>query len=185
MKSAQIVGIAVTTFALGALCSALVSQDSATPGKEQPNPSTHSIARSALPQATGFQTALLPSSNTADHCSSLTVNDSALRQDIARVLRDELRSVLASANAEVEHARREEAARQEMLNSPENREAYHGALDLVQFALATKRWTEDDAQALRAALTHLTQEQAAEVFERLIPAINRGELAVDTDGPPF
>lgn len=147
--------------------------------------STHSVSRPTSSQATAAQTPTFLSLNPVEQCFLPAVNDDKLRQDIARILQDELRLALAETNSEVEHARFEDARLQDILNSPENREAYQGAQDLVQFALTTKRWTENDAQALRAALTHLTQEQAAEVFEQLIPAINRGELVVETNSPPF
>jgi hypothetical protein len=57
--------------------------------------------------------------------------------------------------------------------------------DRVQYALTVGRWTDDDAQALQAALPYLTQDQTMEVSEMLLPAMNRGEIAVETNGPPF
>ena len=184
MKSAHVIGIAFITFVLGVV-STVAWMEPDKQRKETETVPPPSVSPLSSPDSTSFHPAAPPSSISTERCTAAAPNNTALCQDIARILRDELREVLALVNTEAENARIEEAKIQEILNSPENREAYRGAHDLVQYALAAGRWTDDDAQALQAALPYLTQDQTIEVFEMLLPAMNRGEIAVETDGPPF
>ena len=82
-------------------------------------------------------------------------------------------------------ARAQEIANAQLRNTPENQAAYQNASSVVRTALAAKRWTDEDAHTLRETMGQLTREQHEELMELLLPAINRGELAVETVGPLF
>jgi hypothetical protein len=184
VKSAHVIGIAFITFVLGVVSPRTWME----PDKQRQETETvppPSVSPLSLPDSSSLHPAAPTPSISTERCTAAAPNDTALRQDIARILRDELREVLAVVNTEAENVRIEEAKIQEILNSPANREAYQGSHDLVRAALVAGRWTDDDAQALQAALPYLTQDQTMEVFEVLLPAMNRGEIAVETNGPPF
>lgn len=72
-----------------------------------------------------------------------------------------------------------------MLDSPENQAAYQSASDVVNTAVAAKRWTEEDKETLRAAFGLLTNDQRMELMNMLAPAINGGEIAVEVSGSLF
>ena len=108
------------------------------------------------------------------------------RSEIARLLREKLQSVFATVEAD----RRipygaERVIADEIMNTPENIQAYNDAHDRVKSAQVRGRWTNDDADSLRGSIGFLTVEQQEEIFLTLIPAMNRGEIAVETTGPPF
>lgn len=134
---------------------------------------THSLQRNS-PQET------LPST-----CLSSQTNEDVSRQAIAHIIREELRQALADATPESRRARAEEIAIAQALNSPENRAAYQDVSDVVRAALAAGRWTDEDAWTFRDAFVHLTNDQRTEVMQVLAPAINRGEIVVETSGPLF
>ena len=50
--------------------------------------------------------------------------------------------------------------------------------------LADGRWTEEDRERLRPNLASLTREELEQVFGKLFPALNSGELRVEVMGPP-
>jgi len=107
-----------------------------------------------------------------------------LRQEIAQILRDELRSLHVAGN-DGNSSSAEESSATEILNTPENIEAYTQAHEVVRVALSTRRWTDEDVEALWQTFAFLTNEQQKEMLQTLIPAMNRGEIAVETSGPPL
>jgi hypothetical protein len=112
-------------------------------------------------------------------------NDDASRQALAQLIRDEVRRAVAEASPEAQRAREEALAEAELLNSPENRAAFQSASDVVNTAVAAKRWTEEDKEDFRAAFGLLTNDQRMELMNILAPAINGGEVTVETTGPLF
>jgi len=56
---------------------------------------------------------------------------------------------------------------------------------IVGAARHVGRWTEEDAAALRSAMGAMSDAQRSEVLALLVPAINRGELALTFEGPIF
>jgi hypothetical protein len=112
-------------------------------------------------------------------------SERALRQEISQILREELWNVLTAAGAGTDGARAKELAAAKILNTPENIEAYAQAHELVRAALSSGYWTDENVQELRQSLAYLTDEQREEILRILIPAINRGEVAVETSGPPL
>lgn len=58
------------------------------------------------------------------------------------------------------------------------------ARDALRNGMADGRWTDDDRARLRPLLLELTHEQADEIFDALLPALNDGQLRADVIGPP-
>ncbi|MBM4257608.1 MAG: hypothetical protein FJ147_17155 [Deltaproteobacteria bacterium] len=107
------------------------------------------------------------------------------RQDLAKLIRDEVRNAVAQESPEAQRAKEEAIAEAKILNSPENKAAYQSASSVVQTAVAAKRWTEEDRDTFNAAIGSLTTNQRTELMGKLIPAVNRGELKVEVNGPLF
>ena len=116
---------------------------------------------------------------------TVQASDEGSRQALAQLIRDEVRRAVADASPEAQRAREEAIAEAEILNSPENRAAYQSASDVVQAAVAAKRWTEEDKEDFRAAFGLLTNDQRMELMNLLAPAINDGEVKVEVTGPLF
>jgi hypothetical protein len=133
----------------------------------------------------GLQNAPPSEAKTDGHMVAALPAETVLRQDLHRLLREELRDVLAAVGTGEERGQEEQAEAEEEQQSQENREAFDTAYDIVGNALAIGRWTNDDGHSFRHALTSLTGKQQQEILELLIPAVNRGEIKVETVGPLF
>jgi len=118
-------------------------------------------------------------------CAAAQADIENARQSLTKIMRDELHQALAQWTPEGQRARAETIANVQALNSPANQAAFQSASAVVRTAVAAKRWTEEDARAFREALGQLTKEQHQELMELLLPAINRGEVAVETSGSLF
>ena len=113
------------------------------------------------------------------------VNSEVSRQDLARIIREEVRQAMAEASPEAQRAREAAIAEAEVLNSPENRAAYQSASSVVTTAVAAKRWTDEDKETFRSAFGLLTNTQRMELMNILAPAVNNGEVKVEVIGPLF
>lgn len=152
--------------------------------------SQHAHRLVKLEQAVTSLTQALHSGQTKNARSETTrvavqANDENSRQALAQLIRDEIRRALADASPAAQRAREEALANAEVLNSPENRVAYQNASDVVHAAVATKRWTEEDKETFQDTFLRLTNDQRAELMDILAPAINRGEITVEVNGPLF
>jgi hypothetical protein len=107
------------------------------------------------------------------------------RQDLAQIIREEVRNAVAQESPEAQRAREEAIAEAKVLNTPENKSAYQSASSVVQTAVAAKRWTEEDKETFRAVFGLLTNNQRTELMNILAPAINNGEVKVEVMGPLF
>jgi len=107
------------------------------------------------------------------------------RQDLAQIIREEVRHAVAQESPEAQRAKEEAIAEAKILNSPENHAAYQSASSVVTTAVAAKRWTEEDKEDFRDAFGQLTNDQRMELMQILAPAINRGEITVEVTGPLF
>jgi hypothetical protein len=116
---------------------------------------------------------------------TVPANSEVSRQDLAQVIREEVRQAMADASPEAQRARDEAIAEAQVLNSPENRTAYQSASDVVNTAVAAKRWTEEDRETFRAAFGLLTNDQRMDLMNILAPAVNNGEVKVEVMGPLF
>ncbi|MCP3063202.1 hypothetical protein LXT21_30940 [Myxococcus sp. K38C18041901] len=56
---------------------------------------------------------------------------------------------------------------------------------VIDNAIASRRWTDEDVSALRRALRTMTAPQQDEVVRRLVIALNSNTLEVRTHGAPF
>ena len=118
-------------------------------------------------------------------CVTTQTDPTTTRQALAQLIREELRQALAQWTPESQQQRAEEIANAQLRDTPENRAAYQSASAVVRGAVAAKRWTDEDAQDFRATLGQLTKEQHQELMELLLPAINHGEVKVETSGSLF
>jgi hypothetical protein len=78
-----------------------------------------------------------------------------------------------------------EAVSEQVAETPRSRESFGEARRLVDYALSSGRWTEDDASRLREQLPHLTPKQLEDIHQNLFVALNSGQIEVDLEGPPF
>jgi hypothetical protein len=104
------------------------------------------------------------------------VDEAALRSVIRDVLREELRSAQSAT---------EPAPSPRVAPTAENVTAHDKGLECIRSARARRHWTSDDVATMRELLQQMTQEQRDEVLHTLLPAINRGEIAIDVHGPLF
>ena len=81
-------------------------------------------------------------------------NSEISRQDLAQIIREEVRNAVAQESPEAQRAKEEAIAEAQILNTPENREAYQSASSVVTTAVAAKRWTEEDKETFRSAFGH-------------------------------
>ncbi len=112
-------------------------------------------------------------------------NSEVSRQDLAQIIREEVRNAVAQESPEAQRAKEEAIAEAKILNTPENRSAYQSASSVVTTAVAAKRWTDEDKETFRAAFGLLTNNQRMELMNILAPAINNGEVKVEVMGPLF
>lgn len=112
-------------------------------------------------------------------------NSEVSRQDLAQIIREEVRNAVVQEGPEAQRAKEEAIAEAKILNSPENKAAYQNASSVVQTAVAAKRWTEEDKETFRAAFGQLTNDQRMELMNVLAPAINNGHVKVEVMGPLF
>jgi hypothetical protein len=112
-------------------------------------------------------------------------NSEVSRQDLAQLIREEIRNAVAQESPEAQRAKEEAIAEAKILNSLENKAAYQSASSVVTTAVAAKRWTEDDKETFRAAFGQLTNTQRMELMNILAPAINNGQVKVEVMGPLF
>lgn len=66
-------------------------------------------------------------------------NTEVSRQDLAQIIREEVRNAVAQESPEAQRVKEEAIAEAKILNSPENRVAYQSASSVVQTAVAAKR----------------------------------------------
>ena len=118
-------------------------------------------------------------------CATIQSGDTVTPQALTKIMRQELQQALAEWSPEAQQARAQEIANAQLRDTPENKAAYQSASSAVRTALAAKRWTDEDAHTLRVSMGQLTREQHEELMELLLPAINRGEIKVETSGPLF
>lgn len=101
-----------------------------------------------------------------------------LRSELTQVIREELAQRAAPPEATSSPVVRAEP-------SSRNIDAHQKGHQLIDAATRARRWTDEDAQALRLALGDMTETQREEIVRRLITTLNGGTLAVQTRGPPL
>ncbi|KFA90646.1 hypothetical protein [Archangium violaceum] len=109
-----------------------------------------------------------------------TVDAQWPRAELVQVLRDEL--------ARAHHTEAPDTApRPPPPSEPPARSlaAHQEGHQMVDRAISARRWTTEDAAALRWVLADMTAPQRAEVIRRLLATLNSNTLDVQTQGPPF
>ncbi|MFY2558929.1 hypothetical protein ACN469_14970 [Corallococcus terminator] len=108
-----------------------------------------------------------------------TVDAVWLRAELAQILREELGNRAPSGP--------EDAQKQPPVAeaTPQNLAAFQEGTQVIDNAIAARRWTEEDATALRGALGAMTPAQRDEVIRRLVVTLNTNTLEVRTRGSPF
>ncbi|MFY0572753.1 hypothetical protein ACN28E_54230 [Archangium lansingense] len=107
-----------------------------------------------------------------------TVDAQWLRTELAQVLREELALHAGAPDA---------APRPPPSSEPPARSltAHQDGLQVVDRAISARRWTTEDAAALRRVLPDMTASQRTEVIRHLLTTLNSNTLEVQTQGPPF
>jgi hypothetical protein len=67
----------------------------------------------------------------------------------------------------------------------ENIEAYDTATRIVECALATQQWNEDNATSIRRLRRLMTAQQRNTLSLEIISTLNRGGMVMDFQGPPY
>lgn len=182
------------TLSLGILAGVSMTMAMFTP-PSRPGPHLHADSRqdnrlAKIEEALTALTQAVQTTPTNTACAeptrvALPGNAEESFQALARLLRDEIRQAAADLSPENQRAREEAMAEATILNSPENHVAYQTASRVVTTAVAAQRWTEEDKETFTSALGPLTSHQRMELMDKLIPAVNRGEIAVEVHGPLF
>jgi len=162
MRSRYLMGMALVVFALGAAAGGLWAR---RPAKRD---ATSEVSRSE------FGTPRIP-----------VVDEAALRAEVRRVLHSELqRAPEATAVAPPAPAA---SAPDKPATPPtsENLQARVAAHALVDDAKARASWSQEDAHKLHGLIVQMTPEDRQEVMSRLLVGINRDEIKVGFNGPPF
>ncbi len=125
----------------------------------------------------------LAASTAAMAGDKLTQDVQQLREEVRAVLREELDAALARAG----HSPPASSARAPEAKEPtaESLKALARGERLVAEGIASRRWTQKQAEALRGLLSQLSEAQRRQLLQKLLPAINRGEVTVDAQGMPF
>jgi hypothetical protein len=105
------------------------------------------------------------------------IDTAALRQLVREAVREELNHAEPGAH--------EPTAEPPAPPSTDSEEARDKGLELVRAAHGTGRWTNGNVAELRKLLPSMTEAQRQEIFQTLLPALNRGELARDFTDSPF
>jgi hypothetical protein len=106
---------------------------------------------------------------------------SALREDLRRMVREELQATKADAAP----AAPESEPKPEPAASGANPEAFAKARQLMDTSVSTGRWGDRERGEFAALRNQLTPQQARELILKLATAINSQQLRVSTHGPPF
>lgn len=118
-------------------------------------------------------------------CGQPHLNEVALREAMTRLLRDELRVLLATQRPRNGQTPHEAEELSDSVTAEENQQAYEEAQDMVAHALAAGRWTDADVQAIRPILSALTPQQFRDITVLLRSAISRNELVLEARGGLF
>jgi hypothetical protein len=101
-----------------------------------------------------------------------------LLTEVRAVVRDELakRPSEEKSSAEPEKSQ---------LPSADQVQAGEHAHTIIDRALSSKRWTEEDREQFREQTRDLTDQQKMELYRSILPAVNRQEIKVEVHGPLF
>lgn len=104
------------------------------------------------------------------------LDPSSVAAEVARQVAASLdeRASAAQANAKVESE-----------PTPDNLLAFAAASRTLSRIVDSKHWTESDKSTMRRELSKVSPDQKAQLFQRMAIALNSGQVAVETRGPPL
>lgn len=107
-----------------------------------------------------------------------------IQGEIRNILKTELKGFLAELKDEdgFEYQDVQKKKVRTKASEKEQKVSYERSLEIVHNAIGAGKWTHEDARNIRARFRKLSKEKKTEVLQALIPAINRGEIAVETKG---
>jgi hypothetical protein len=105
-----------------------------------------------------------------------------LRADLRAIVREEL-DAFAEASAAAEE--QEESAPVDPASFDENVREFERATALVQKALVSRVWGDQQADEFRRTRSKLTPEQYDGLLRQILPAINNQEIRAEANGPLF
>ncbi|HEX8822993.1 MAG TPA: hypothetical protein VF794_23900 [Archangium sp.] len=118
-----------------------------------------------------------------EHCTLTlppgALDTQALRAELARLIKEELRAATAAVPATPEPAAPPPPP------SPVQLEARRQVDRLIDAALTSRKWGPTQAEEFRQLLTQLTGPQSQEAIDRLLRTLNSGQIDVQTGGAPF
>jgi hypothetical protein len=109
--------------------------------------------------------------------------DSVQREAIRSVVRDEVDAALGERDAAQAAAAAEVPPPAERAPaSPSAEAAAADARARVEAARLSRRWTREDAEALRSAIAKMNASERDEILSAFVSAVNRGEIQPDQAG---
>lgn len=115
-------------------------------------------------------------------------SDDQLRADLRAIIREELGEfAAASEGSDASEANEEQADPTELdpESFDENVRQFERATTLVQTALSSRVWGDQQANEFRTIRSKLTPDQYQGLLRQILPAINSQEVRADTSGPMF
>ncbi|HZS38329.1 MAG TPA: hypothetical protein VFF06_15935 [Polyangia bacterium] len=112
----------------------------------------------------------------------VATDNSALRDDVRRIIREEL---AAAGHAPQKDRGEREREAERPAPTAESVAARETSQQLIATSLSTHRWTREQKSKLRDLLPQMTDEQRAATLAELIPAMNRQEIIPEEPGAPF
>jgi hypothetical protein len=123
----------------------------------------------------------------AAHVSALLDGDQergACRAEV-RALRADLRSLCPGSGAAAVAQAGAATPAEPAAPSAEQLQTLERGRTLVHMAQQQRRWRASERDALRQLLPALAGDQRDELIDSLFAAVNRGEVRVETEGPPL
>jgi hypothetical protein len=102
-------------------------------------------------------------------------DEARVRRSIEGIVQSELRGAISKSSPRWEG----DSPEGEATPAAEREEAYERAHETVLSALARRRWTDEDREGLRDAMSRLTPVQRQEVAGGLVQAINEGHIEIE------
>lgn len=112
-----------------------------------------------------------------------TVDGAQLASLVRTVVREEMARAPAAPVAAV--AVEKERPPTPVEPTAEQLEAHERGQSIVSAAQRVGRWSNQDRDQLRQVFQEVNENERDELLRSLLPAINRQEIKVDVQGPPF
>ncbi len=107
------------------------------------------------------------------------------REKIADLVRSILQEELAIAVQKYQTAAQQPATSRPVIDAAQNQEAARKSGVIVDNALASGKWQQDDNLAIMQLAVNLTSEQRIALLDKLSDAINDGGLELEATPPPL